>query len=86
MTVKITDQQFARLAAEAKARGISRSALIRDTLESTSNRTAQPSLLERLDDIVGSVEGPADLSTARKYLKGYGLARTDRHRTTRRDH
>lgn len=85
ITVKVTDEQYACLTAAAKARAVSRSAVVRDTIDAVSSGH-QSSLLERMEDIVGSAEGPADLSTNKKYLKNYGLSRADRRRSPRRHH
>ena len=55
----------------ARSRGASRSALVREALESLAkgNRRSVTSLAGNL---VGAVEGPPDLATNRKHMAGYG--------------
>jgi len=75
LTVKVPEDLDLKLAAAAAKRGESKSDLIRTALESivTANEAIIPnSCLELAKDIVGSVEGPSDLSHNKKHLKGYG--------------
>ena len=75
LTVKVPEDLDLKLAAAAAKRGESKSDLIRTALESivNANEAIIPnSCLELAKDIVGSVEGPSDLSRNKKYLKGYG--------------
>ena len=67
----VLEQRLARL---AKSRGASRSAVIREALERLLNEaSAHPdSCLALASDLIGSVEGPADLSHNRKLLDGFG--------------
>jgi predicted transcriptional regulator len=55
----------------ARARGASRSALVREALESLA-KGKRNSVTALAGDLVGSVEGPADLATNRKHMAGYG--------------
>ena len=75
LTVKVPEDLNLKLAAAAAKRGESKSDLIRTALESivNANEAIIPnSCLDLAKDIVGSVEGPSDLSHNKKHLKGYG--------------
>lgn len=76
VTVKVPDELHARLDALAKQRGQTKSDLVREALELFLNNMGEtrpaPSALELAGDLVGSIEGPGDLSTNPKYLKGLG--------------
>ena len=75
LTVKVPEDLDLKLAAAAAKRGESKSDLIRTALESIVNANAAiipNSCLDLAKDIVGSVEGPSDLSHNKKHLKGYG--------------
>jgi metal-responsive CopG/Arc/MetJ family transcriptional regulator len=75
ITVKIPSPLAARLSAAVRRRKTTQSALIREALEEhlQPGRPREPgSVLELASDIIGSVEGPADLSTNKRRLAGYG--------------
>ena len=75
LTVKVPEDLDLKLAAAAAKRGESKSDLIRTALESivTASEAITPnSCLDLAKDIIGSVEGPSDLSYNKKHLKGYG--------------
>jgi metal-responsive CopG/Arc/MetJ family transcriptional regulator len=75
LTVKVPEDLDLKLAATAAKRGESKSDLIRTALESivNANEAITPnSCLDLAKDIVGSVEGPSDLSYSKEHLKGYG--------------
>jgi hypothetical protein len=75
LTVKVPEDLDLKLAAAAAKRGESKSDLIRTALESivnTNEAIIPNSCLDLAKDIVGSVEGPSDLSRNKKHLKGYG--------------
>ena len=75
LTVKVPEDLALKLAAAAAKRGESKSDLIRTALESivnTHEAIIPNSCLDLAKDIVGSVEGPSDLSHNKKHLKGYG--------------
>jgi len=55
----------------ARSRGASRSAVVREALESLAKRKKR-SVTALAGDLVGSVEGPADLATNKKHMTGYG--------------
>ena len=75
LTVKVPEKLDLKLAAVAAKRGESKSNLIRTAINSilNANETVTPSsCLDMAKDLVGSVEGPSDLSCNKKHLKGYG--------------
>jgi Arc/MetJ-type ribon-helix-helix transcriptional regulator len=55
----------------ARSRGSSRSALVREALESLA-KGKKRSVTSLAGHLVGSVEGPSDLATNRKRMSGYG--------------
>lgn len=75
LTVKVPETLDLKLAAVAAKRGESKSNLIRTAINSIlkANETVTPnSCLDMAIDLVGSLEGPSDLSCNKKHLKGYG--------------
>ena len=75
LTVKVPEKMDLKLAAVAAIRGESKSNLIRTAIESileANEAIATNSCLEMAKDLVGSVEGPSDLSCNKNHLKGYG--------------
>ena len=75
LTVKIPDDLDLTLKAVAEKRGESKSVLVRTALEkfvSSSDAITQHSCLDLAQDLMGTIEGPKDLSHNKKYLKGYG--------------
>ena len=75
LTLKMPDDLAARVAAAAgEKRGV-RSAWVRRALEAyleTGTRVRSGSCLELAGDLIGCVEGPADLSSNKKHLEGFG--------------
>ena len=55
----------------ARVRRSTRSALVREALESLA-KGKRRSVTALASDLVGSVEGPSDLATGRKHMSGYG--------------
>ena len=75
ITVKLSRRLATRLSARAKTRHSTRSALVREALERYLADDAderEPSFLEVAQDVAGCLEGPADLSSDRRRLRGYG--------------
>lgn len=57
----------------ARTRRMSRSELVREAIEALAHAgSRRPSVTALTADLVGSVGGPADLSTNGKHLTGYG--------------
>jgi len=64
-----------RLSAAATKQGTSKSDLVRTALRAyfAAEGTGRPgSCLDLAGDLIGSVEGPSDLSVNKKHLKGFG--------------
>ena len=75
ISLKLSDSLDRRIASQAKKRGVSKSQLVRDALESyleNGGAMKGPSCLDLVRDLAGAFEGPPDLSTNPKYLEGYG--------------
>ena len=75
LTVKVPEELDLKLTAVAARRRESKSALIRAALDhivESSEAITPNSCLDLAKDLIGSVEGPADLSYNKKHLKGYG--------------
>ena len=77
IVVRVPEEVAAQIEAEARARKMSKSDIVRDRLTQTKPRV--PSSLDDIADLIGSVDGlPADLSSNHKrYLRaGYGRKRS----------
>ncbi|MGI9303737.1 MAG: ribbon-helix-helix protein, CopG family [Gammaproteobacteria bacterium] len=75
LTVKIPEQLDRRLTAAAKAQNRTKSELIRGALGSYLRQpqvAARGSALDLAADLIGSFEGPGDLSASRRYMDDYG--------------
>jgi len=76
VSLKMPEFLSAELAAAARRRGISKSALVREAIQSfllaDEGAVAQESALARVADLVGAFHGPVDLSVNEKYLDGFG--------------
>lgn len=82
LTVKLTDSLFFKIAAQARARNISKSDVVRERLAQktgTGARGHRGSLWSRMQDLViNSDRLPRDLSSNKKHLKSYGTNRPHR--------
>jgi len=75
ISVKISEELDLKLTAAAARRRESKSALIRAALDQvveSSETVTSNSCLDLAKDLIGTAEGPSDLSHNKKYLKGYG--------------
>jgi Arc/MetJ-type ribon-helix-helix transcriptional regulator len=74
ITVKLPRPLAARLSAKVKKQQSTQSAVVRDALEQylVDDDSRGPSFLDLARDLAGSVEGPEDLSSNKKHLRGYG--------------
>ena len=75
VSLKMPDPLAAELAATARRRGMSKSALIREALTAYLGRLGaeQPgSALSRVADLEGLICGPEDLSVNQDYLEEFG--------------
>ena len=74
VTVKLEDATLAGIEAEAQARRLPRSAIMRERL---GRKTRQGSVWAMMHDlVVDSDSAPADLSSNKARLKGYGGPRS----------
>ena len=74
VTVKLKDRVLADIEAEARARSVTRSAIVRERLE----RESAPggSVWDRMRDLViANDSAPADLASNKARLRGYGRSR-----------
>jgi Arc/MetJ-type ribon-helix-helix transcriptional regulator len=75
ISVKVPEDLDLKLTAVAAKRRESKSAIIRaalDHLVESSEASTPNSCLDLAKDLIGSVEGPSDLSYNNRHLKGYG--------------
>lgn len=76
ISLKLPDDLLADLEREAKARRVSKSALVRESVEATLRRRPRRGAASCYDlarDLAGAVKGlPRDLATNPKYLDGFG--------------
>jgi predicted transcriptional regulator len=75
LTVKVPEDLDFKLTAVARKIGESKSNLIRTAIENivtSSSAITANSCLDLAKDLVGSVEGPTDLSHNKKHFAGYG--------------
>ena len=71
VTFKLPAELDRRLNEFAKKRGSSRSAVVREALEALTVRKSS-SIGALAADLIGSLEGPGDLSTNPKYMADFG--------------
>ena len=75
ISLKMSEPLAAELAAVAHRKGVSKSALMREAIEAflREDEANHPrSALDLVVDLVGTCEGPADLSVNEKYMEGFG--------------
>ncbi|HVS71675.1 MAG TPA: CopG family transcriptional regulator [Phycisphaerae bacterium] len=76
MSLKLPRPLEARLNAEARARRIPKSRIVRELLEKhykANGKKHRPTFGEVAGDLIGSLKDlPRDLSTNPKYMEGYG--------------
>ena len=81
ITVRLPDPVAAEIEAEAHARRIPKSDVMRERLE-RAKKPEKPAPLEAIADLIGAAdEGPSDLGARTKHYlkkKGYGRNRADR--------
>jgi negative regulator of replication initiation len=73
ISLKIDSNLYAWLQKQSKKLGRSKSAITREALEMSRGGKSAPSCHDLMADVCGSVRsGVKDLSTNKKYLKGFG--------------
>ncbi|HXX69877.1 MAG TPA: CopG family transcriptional regulator [Polyangiaceae bacterium] len=88
VSIRLPECLDCRLTTLAKRWKTSRSTVLREALEELIARSPKFTVGELAADLIGSVEGPRDLSTNPKYMEGFGQSnrrgKTRRHRHHRR--
>jgi hypothetical protein len=76
ISLKLPDHLLAQLESEAKAKRVTKSSLVRDSLERTLNKqksSAPVSCYDLASDLAGSIRKlPKDLAHNPKYMDGFG--------------
>lgn len=74
ISVKLPGNTRRRLDAAASRRGVPRSELVRQAVERMLAEDAgfRPVVADLVADLVGTVDGPADLSTSPEHMAGFG--------------
>jgi hypothetical protein len=75
ISLKLPDDIHSKLESLAKQRGAAKSVIIRDALEAyltDGKNGARVSCLDLAGDLVGCLDGPPDLATNPKYMRGFG--------------
>lgn len=73
ISLKLPDALAARLDALARRRRVSRSELVREAVTAlVEGSRAEPSVDDLAGDLVGSLEGPGDLATNERHMRGFG--------------
>ena len=75
VTVKISDQQFARLERIARARHVPKAQVLREAFDGVDAEQSKPSAFDLVAHLAGSVNGPRDASTNPVYLTDFGQPR-----------
>ena len=78
LTVRLPETLVDQIEAESRARRLSKSDVVRERLSAVTPARKMPSLLESIQDLIGSVEGPSDVSANKKAklrAMGYGRKR-----------
>lgn len=74
--MKLTPEQKEKIRTLARRRGVSQKRAVLDLVEKEveeeSIEAKRGSFLEAAGDLIGSAEGPGDLSTNPKHMEGYG--------------
>lgn len=78
ISLKLPDDIDQELTTRAESTGTTKSALIREAIEGylshqeTGGHPGKGTFLEMAGDLIGSLEGPGDLSYNKDYMKDYG--------------
>ncbi len=82
LTLKLPEALLAEIASDARARNLSKSAVVRERLTHKPGGAAKrsvPSLWTQMEDLVIENDSlPRDLSSGKARLRGYGKSRSDR--------
>lgn len=84
LTLRLTAHQREAVRRLAEREGVSEEeAVLRAVEQAGEDRT--PSMLELAGDLIGSIEGPPDLSTDKAYMEGFGAQKRGPHTSSRED-
>jgi hypothetical protein len=76
ISLKLPDDLLAHLDGEAKARGVTKSRLVRESLDAALRKPSPAGAVSCYDlarDLAGAVKGlPKDLAVNPKYMEGFG--------------
>jgi len=75
VSLRLPDELLAKVTALARRRNVSKTAVIRDALESFVDGNAADGGTSAFDlacDLIGSLDGPRDLSHNKRHMKEYG--------------
>ncbi|MBW1855254.1 MAG: ribbon-helix-helix protein, CopG family [Deltaproteobacteria bacterium] len=75
LSLKLSESLLEKLDSTARRRGESRSALLREAIETViegENQISDGSCLDLAKDLAGCVNGPEDLSFNKRLMDGYG--------------
>jgi len=75
LTLKLDESLCAKVVALARRRGTTQSSVVRDAIKAcleAHKGVPVGSALDFAKDLVGCVTGPADLSTNKAHLRGFG--------------
>lgn len=77
LTIELPDDIAARLAAASERKRVPPSQIVQEALERALPTPAVrgESLAEKMKDLIGCFDGPADLSTNPKHMEGFGQCR-----------
>jgi hypothetical protein len=77
VTVKLPPALAAQVTAKARQRHVSKSAIIRESLETTlaNGKERRPTVGDLAGHLIGKLKGgPHDLSTNKKHMEGFGAS------------
>jgi ribbon-helix-helix CopG family protein len=75
VTIKLSETEYLALKQEARKRNKSKSSLLREAFVASVRHSQRGSAYDLVSDVIGKSDGPADLSTNRDYMEGYGERR-----------
>ena len=75
VTVKMSDQQFARLERIALQRHVPKAQVLREAFNRAAAEQSKPSAFDLVAHLAGSVNGPRDASANPAYLADFGQPR-----------
>ena len=75
LTIRIDGELMRGLESEARRARTSKGEVVRDAIRQRLKKKSRPTALDALSGLRGIMEGPADLSTNKKYLANFGKGR-----------